>query len=40
MLPEYYKVRGWINGRPTREKLEELDLKWLADILEEKHLLP
>ena len=40
MLPEYYKVRGWVNGRPTREKLEELDLKWLADILEEKHLLP
>jgi aldehyde:ferredoxin oxidoreductase len=40
MLPEYYKARGWINGRPTREKLEELDLKWLADILEEKHLLP
>ncbi len=35
MLPEYYKARGWINGRPTREKLEELNLGWLADKLEE-----
>lgn len=40
MLPEYYKVRGWIKGRPTRSKLEELDLKWLADRLEEEGLLP
>jgi len=40
MLPEYYKVRGWIKGRPTRAKLEELDLKWLADRLEEEGLLP
>jgi len=31
MLPEYYRVRGWVRGRPTRAKLEELDLKWLAD---------
>ncbi|RLG61541.1 aldehyde ferredoxin oxidoreductase [Candidatus Geothermarchaeota archaeon] len=40
MLDEYYKVRGWVDGRPTREKLEELGLKWLADILEEERLLP
>ncbi|MEM4717576.1 MAG: aldehyde ferredoxin oxidoreductase family protein [Desulfurococcaceae archaeon] len=40
MLPEYYAARGWIRGRPTREKLEELDLKWLADRLEEEGLLP
>ncbi|MEM4026618.1 MAG: aldehyde ferredoxin oxidoreductase family protein [Sulfolobales archaeon] len=40
MLPEYYTVRGWVKGRPTRAKLEELDLKWLADKLEEEGLLP
>ena len=40
MLPDYYKVRGWIKGRPTRAKLEELDLKWLADLLEREGLLP
>jgi aldehyde:ferredoxin oxidoreductase len=40
MLPEYYTVRGWIKGRPTRIKLEELDLKWLADQLEKEGLLP
>ncbi|MEZ0290318.1 MAG: aldehyde ferredoxin oxidoreductase family protein [Sulfolobales archaeon] len=40
MLPEYYSVRGWVRGRPTRAKLEELDLKWLADRLEEEGLLP
>ncbi len=40
MLDEYYKLRGWVDGRPTREKLEELDLKWLADRLEEEGLLP
>jgi len=37
---KYYKVRGWKDGRPTRAKLEELDLKWLADRLEEEGLLP
>lgn len=26
MLPEYYAVRGWENGRPTRNKLLELGL--------------
>jgi len=39
MLPDYYKVRGWVKGRPTRAKLEELDLKWLADWLEREGLL-
>jgi len=40
MLKEYYEARGWVKGRPTRAKLEELDLKWLADRLEEEGLLP
>lgn len=40
MLNEYYKARGWVDGRPTRAKLEELGLKWLADRLEEEGLLP
>lgn len=40
MLDEYYRVRGWVDGRPTRAKLEELGLKWLADRLEEEGLLP
>jgi aldehyde:ferredoxin oxidoreductase len=39
MLPEYYKERGWIRGRPTRAKLEELDLKWVSDMLEKEGLL-
>jgi aldehyde:ferredoxin oxidoreductase len=26
MLPEYYAIRGWENGRPTKDKLEELGL--------------
>jgi aldehyde:ferredoxin oxidoreductase len=26
MLPEYYALRGWENGRPTKDKLEELGL--------------
>jgi len=40
MLDEYYKLRGWVDGRPTREKLEELGLKWLAERLDEEGLLP
>ncbi|MEM4788293.1 MAG: aldehyde ferredoxin oxidoreductase family protein [Ignisphaera sp.] len=40
MLPDYYKVRGWIRGRPTKTKLEELDLGWLANLLEKEGLLP
>ena len=26
MLPEYYKLRGWENGKPTEKKLKELGL--------------
>jgi len=26
MIQEYYKLRGWKNGIPTRDKLEELGL--------------
>ena len=40
MLDEYYRLRGWKDGRPTREKLESLGLKWVADLLEEEGLLP
>ncbi len=40
MLPEYYKLRGWVKGRPTRAKLEELGLGWVADWLDEEGLLP
>ncbi len=40
MLDKYYEVRGWKDGRPTRAKLEELGLKWVADWLEEEGLLP
>jgi len=27
MKGEYYKLRGWINGKPSPEKLKELDIK-------------
>jgi len=35
-MDQYYKTRGWDveTGIPTREKLEELDLKDVADELE------
>ena len=33
MLDEYYKLRGWVNGRPTKAKLGELGLDWLASRL-------
>lgn len=38
----YYKLRGWdVNtGRPTRAKLEELDLKDVANKLESAGKLP
>ena len=26
MLPEYYEIRSWVNGKPTEEKLKELGL--------------
>ena len=36
ILDKYYELRGWsrANGWPTRAKLEELDLKEVADELE------
>jgi aldehyde:ferredoxin oxidoreductase len=35
MLEAYYKARGWDaeTGYPTREKLAELNLSWVADDL-------
>jgi len=38
MLDEYYTVRGWnLNtGSPTREKLVELGLDYVADQLSAK----
>ena len=41
MLDEYYELRGWnkVNGYPTREKLEDLDLKEVADELDRLGLL-
>jgi aldehyde:ferredoxin oxidoreductase len=27
MKEEYYKLRGWINGVPTAEKLKELEIE-------------
>jgi len=37
MLDEYYKLRGWTtDGVPTRAKLEELDLAYVADELEKR----
>lgn len=38
-IQEYYKLRGWVNGVPTRETLEKYDLKDVADDLEERGLL-
>ncbi len=40
MLPEYYKLRGWVNGRPTSEKLGELGLSWVADMMDKAGVLP
>ncbi|OKY79081.1 MAG: Aldehyde:ferredoxin oxidoreductase [Candidatus Methanohalarchaeum thermophilum] len=41
-LTAFYELSGWDTetGRPTRSKLEELDLDDVADQLEEKDLLP
>ncbi len=35
MLEEYYEARGWDpqTGKPSREKLQELELGWLAEDL-------
>jgi len=42
MLDEYYKLRGCDlkTGIPTRKKLEEIDLKDVADDLEKRGILP
>lgn len=39
---EYYTERGWDakTGRPTGEKLRELDLDWVARDLERRGMLP
>lgn len=40
LLSTYYKFKGWnMNGIPTREKLEELDLGYVADDLEKRGIL-
>ena len=38
LLEEYYELRGWENatGQPTRAKLEQLDLRDVADELEQR----
>jgi len=35
-IDSYYQMAGWdrSSGRPTRKKLEELDLGWVADLLD------
>jgi len=39
MLKEYYQLRGWDNlGIPTREKLKELNLNFVADDLSIKNI--
>jgi aldehyde:ferredoxin oxidoreductase len=40
MLPEYYRLRGWIDGRPTSDKLEELGLGWIAEEMDRYGVLP
>lgn len=40
LLSTYYKFKGWNHdGIPTREKLEELDLTYVADDLEQRGIL-
>jgi aldehyde:ferredoxin oxidoreductase len=40
LLSTYYKFKGWnMNGIPTRERLEELDLGYVADDLEKRGIL-
>jgi len=40
LLDTYYKFKGWnMDGVPTREKLEELDLGYVADDLEKRGIL-
>lgn len=39
-LQYYYEARGWVNGIPTRHKLEELGMRDVADALEQKYNIP
>lgn len=40
LLSTYYKFKGWhMNGIPTRSRLEELDLGYVADALEKRGIL-
>ena len=40
LLSTYYKFKGWnMNGIPTKEKLEELDLGYVAEDLEKRGIL-
>jgi aldehyde:ferredoxin oxidoreductase len=40
LLSTYYKFKGWnMNGIPTRERLEELDLDYVAEDLEKRGIL-
>ena len=39
-MSTYYKFKGWNkDGVPTRERLEELDLGYVADDLEKRGIL-
>jgi aldehyde:ferredoxin oxidoreductase len=40
LLSTYYKFKGWnMNGVPTRKRLEELDLGYVAEDLEKRGIL-
>jgi aldehyde:ferredoxin oxidoreductase len=40
LLDTYYKFKGWNNnGIPTRERLQELDLGYVAEDLEKRGIL-
>ena len=40
LLSTYYKYKGWnMDGIPTRERLEELDLGYVAEDLEKRGVL-
>ena len=40
LLDTYYKFKGWdVNGIPTKERLLELDLGYVAEDLEKRGIL-